>query len=172
MHKKMVALGLMLTALISQPLSAAVTVRTSIDVTAEIASSIRVIYDLNADVTEGNVQVRLEDRNGFLRGMTKSFHFVGNANKVELRLEGPTGLKKNGDPNNFIMPIGTMWYRSPTTPMGDAASRAEVNVYATVGDIPSTDRGVYIYFISAQRTETYPLGTYSGTYVLAVTPRS
>ncbi|GKX53861.1 hypothetical protein [Budvicia aquatica] len=172
MNKLIVTFGLVYVLLASQQALAVVSVRTSIDVTAEIASSVRVIYDHNADVTEGNVQVKLEDKNSYMVGMTKSFHFIGNANMVNLKLEGPTGLKKVGDPNNFIMPIGSTWYSSPTKPMSSTGFNAEAKVYATVTEIPATDEGIYIRFISAQRTETYPLGNYSGTYTLTVTPKS
>ena len=43
-------------------------------------------------------------------------------------------------------------------------------VYPTVQDIPDPSQGVKVQFTSAKRSETYPLGTYSGTYEVIVTP--
>ncbi|AKJ41133.1 hypothetical protein [Pragia fontium] len=173
MNNKKVLIGLMLSLFAAQQLyAAAVPVRTSIEVTAEIASSIQVIYDRNLDVTEGNVQVKLEDTGGYMMGMTKSFHFIGNASKVRLHLVAPTGggLAKVGDPDNFVMGIGTLWYTSPTQSGGDTGFDRDATVYPTLSDIPSDTSGTYIRFRSFQQTVNYPLGSYSGTYTLVVTP--
>lgn len=167
--KSLIALAL----LVSLPLPAVVTVRTSIEVTAEIATSVRVVYDRNSDVTEGAVQLKLEDKDGYMQGMTKAFHFIGNASKVSLELISPAGngLTKTDDPA-VIMPLGAYWRFSQNGGDSSTGFGAEATVYPTISDIPSDVSGVYIRFISARKTETYALGTYSGTYVLNVKPKS
>ena len=125
---------------------AAIPVRTSIDLQAEISTSVRV-YVAGNDVTNGSISLQLNDKNGYMYGVTPAFNFVGDAMQIN-----PAWIRVNG---------------------GDVSASYPLNnqaVYPTVQDIPDPSQGVKVQFTSAKRSETYPLGTYSGTYEVIVTP--
>jgi hypothetical protein len=147
---------------------AAIPVRTSIDLQAEISTSVRV-YVAGNDVTNGSISLQLNDKNGYMYGVTPAFNFVGNASAVSLSLKTPVAnqlISENGD----AMQINPAWIR---VNVGDVSASYPLNnqaVYPTVQDIPDPSQGVKVQFTSAKRSETYPLGTYSGTYEVIVTP--
>ena len=69
------------------------------------------------------------------------------------------------------MGVNAMWIN----PNGGSATFVEYNlssipVYPTLADVPDPNKGVQVQFKSTGRTETYPLGVYSGTYTILVTP--
>lgn len=147
---------------------AAISVRTSIDVQAEISTSVRV-YVAGNDVTNGSISLKLNDKNGYMHGVTPAFNFVGNASAVSLSLNTPAGNLLMGD-NGDTMQINPAWIRVNG---GEVSASYPLNnqvVYPTVQDIPDPAQGVKVQFTSAKRSETYPLGTYSGTYEVIVTP--
>lgn len=147
---------------------AAISVRTSIDVQAEISTSVRV-YVAGNDVTNGSISLKLNDKNGYMYGVTPAFNFVGNASAVSLSLNTPAGNLLMGD-NGDTMQINPAWIRVNG---GEVSASYPLNnqvVYPTVQDIPDPSQGVKVQFTSAKRSETYSLGTYSGTYEVIVTP--
>lgn len=147
--------------------SGAVSVRTSIDIQADVSTSVRIYVEGN-DVTNGMISLKLEDKNGYMTGITPEFQFIGNASAVSLSLNSPAtrGLvSETGDEMRlntaFIRPGG-----------GDVSTSFPFNnlpVYPSLADVPP-DSGVKVRFTSAARSETYPLGVYSGTYEVIVTP--
>ncbi|AML55775.1 Uncharacterised protein [Serratia rubidaea] len=153
--------------LISPPL-AAETVKTSIDVQAEISTSVRV-YVEGKDVTNNAIALKLQDKAGYMYGVTPVFQFVGNASGVSLSLQAPAsgGLVSE---NNDIMKINTAWIRVDGGEVSTSYPLNNQKVYPTLQDIDDPQKGVKVRFSSAQRSETYPLGSYSGTYEVIVTP--
>lgn len=143
------------------------TVRTSIDVKADICTSVRIYVNGN-DVTNGVISLKLEDKNGYMTGATPEFHFIGNASTVSLSLNSP-GVRGLVSENNDIMLINTAWVRPNGSDVSTSYPYSNIPVYPTVQDAPQ-DSGVKVRFTSAARSETFPLGTYSGTYEVIVTP--
>nr|WP_315289677.1 hypothetical protein [Serratia proteamaculans] len=146
----------------------AVTVKTDILVQAEISTSVRVYVD-GKDVTNGTISVKLDDKAGYMIGTTPPFLFIGNASTVSLSLTEPPekGLISE---NKDTMKINSAWIRENGTPVSALYPLGNRPVYPTLADVPDPQKGVKVQFTSAQRSETYPLGTYSGTYIVMVTP--
>jgi hypothetical protein len=164
--KKLLLPGVLIAAFVGS--AHAVTVKTSIDVQAEVASSVRVFVE-GTDVTNGSIAVTLTNTNGYMYGVTPPFQFIGNASSVSLTLQKPSNgglISENGD----IMKIDADWLRLNGALVSAAYPINNLPVYATIQDIPDPTVGVKVNFKSADRTETYPLGSYSGTYVIVVTP--
>lgn len=162
----------MLAVILSAPALCAVPAKTTVSVEAKVSTSVQVYVD-GKDVTSGTVSVKLEDVNGYMSGETPPFFFIGNASSVNLSLETPPGnLLISREKASDTMRINSGWVRvdggyvTATSPLGNQA------VYPTFADVPDLTKGVKVRFISAQRTETYPLGTYSGTYVITVMPNT
>lgn len=153
--------------LMSMNVSGAITVRTSIDVQADISTSVRIYVDGN-DVTNGVISLKLEDKNGYMSGLTPEFLFIGNASSVSLSLNSP-GVRGLVSENSDIMLINTAWVRPGGGDVSTSYPYSNIPVYPTVQDAPQ-DSGVKVRFTSSARSETYPLGTYSGTYEVIVTP--
>lgn len=165
--KKILLPGVLIAAFIG-PAHALVTVRTSIDVMAQVASSVRVFVE-GSDVTNGSISVTLKDTNGYMTGTTPPFQFIGNATTVSLTLETPSSgglISENGDP----MLLNANWLRLNGALVSADYKISGLPVYPSLQDIPDPTVGVKVNFKSAARTETYPLGTYAGTYVVVVTP--
>ena len=161
-------LPIMLALMIVGSAQAARTIKTTIDVVAEISTSVRVYVEGN-DVTNGVISLKLEDKNGYMTGVTPVFQFVGNASAVSLTLQEPSSGGLLSD-NNELMELNTAWVRADG---GEVSCSYPLNgqpVYPTIQDIPDPQRGVKVRFSSAKRSETYPLGSYSGSYEVIVTP--
>lgn len=165
--KKLLLPGVLIAAIIG-PANAAVTVKTSIDVQAEITTSVRVFVE-GVDVTDGSIAVSLQDTNGYMAGETPPFQFIGNASTVSLTLQKP-GSGGLVSENNDTMALNADWLRLSGDIVDAGYPISNLPVYATIQDVPDPTVGVKVYFKSKARTETYPLGTYSGTYVVIVTP--
>ncbi|NIH92228.1 hypothetical protein FHW31_003703 [Enterobacter asburiae] len=150
----------------------AVPVTTTIDVEAEISTSVRIYVD-GKDVTNGNISVKLANLAGYMWGITPKFLFIGNASDVSLNLtEPPENSLVSGE--NKMM-INTSWILDGDDDSIGSTTSAPVNnvpVYPTLANVPASEKGVKLRFISARRAETYPLGKYSGTYTVMVTPSS
>ncbi|GLR07781.1 hypothetical protein COO59_10210 [Mixta theicola] len=147
---------------------AARSVKTTIDIVAEINTSVRV-YVEGQDVTNGVISLRLEDKNGYMSGVTPAFQFVGNASGVSLMLYAPSGGGLLSE-NNDLMKLNNAWIRSDGQEVSSAYPLNNQPVYPTLQDIPDMQQGVKVRFSSANRSETYPLGSYSGSYEVIVTP--
>jgi len=146
----------------------AASIKTSIDITAEVATSVRVYVDGN-DVTNGSISLKLQDINGYMGGTTPAFQFVGNATSVSLTLTKPSSgglISENNDP----MLLNANWLRPDGNIVSATYAVHNIPVYATIEDIPDLNDGYKVDFKSTQRSETYPIGTYSGTYEIIVTP--
>jgi hypothetical protein len=163
--KKIFFPGMLL--LMSLNVLAAPAVRTSIDVQADITTSVRIYVDGN-DVTNGVISLKLEDRSGYMSGTTPEFLFIGNASSVSLSLHSP-GTRGLVSENNDIMLINTAWVRPGGSEVSTSYPYNNISVYPTIQDAPP-DSGVKVRFSSAARSETFPLGTYSGTYEVIVSP--
>lgn len=149
----------------------AIPVTTTINVEAEITTSVRVFVE-GKDVTNGNLSVKIENKNSYMWGITPKFNFIGNASAVSLRVTPPANNRLISDKGDEML-IATAWIRDGNVNGIGVSTSSPVNnlpVYAKLADIPADDKGVQIRFVSSQRSETYPLGKYSGTYVLTVTP--
>ncbi|QCT20902.1 hypothetical protein FEM41_15240 [Jejubacter calystegiae] len=146
----------------------AVTVKTNIDVEAKVETSVRV-YVGNKDVTNGSIMLQLSEVGGYMEGTTPAFIFIGNASSVKLSLEPPANkslLSENGD----LMKLNTLWQR---TDGGTAVTNFDLNnqkVYPDIGQVDDLNYGPKISFKSEKTVESYPLGTYKGTYILKVSP--
>ncbi|MBU5900509.1 hypothetical protein JVW24_25655, partial [Vibrio cholerae O1] len=71
----------------------------SIDVQAEISTSVRV-YVEGKDVTNNAIALKLQDKAGYMYGVTPVFQFVGNASGVSLSLQAPASgglVSENND---------------------------------------------------------------------------
>ncbi|QKJ88642.1 hypothetical protein PMPD1_3728 [Paramixta manurensis] len=172
MERSNIRVPLALALLFNATAALAVPVTTTIDVEAEISTSVRVYVD-GKDVTNGNVSVKLDNQGGYMRGITPKFVFIGNASVVSLRLTPPPNKALVSGENT--MPINTAWILDGNDNGIGVTTGSPVNnrpVYPTLADVPPNDVGVKLRFVSAQRAETYPLGKYSGTYTVMVTPSS
>lgn len=147
---------------------AARTVKTTIDLVAEINTSVRV-YVEGQDVTNGVISLRLEDKNGYMYGVTPAFQFVGNASAVSLTLISPSNGGLLSD-NHDVMEMNTVWVRKDGAEVSTDYALNNQTVYPTLQDIPDMQQGLKVRFSSARRSETYPLGRYSGSYEVIVTP--
>lgn len=148
----------------------ALPVTTSINVEAEISTSVRVFVD-GIDRTNGQFDVKLTERNNKMWGITPKFSFIGNASTVSLRLSEPPNKALLSGSDQMI--INTAWILDGNDNGIGSTTSSPVNnrpVYPTLGDIPANDPGVKLRFESAKRIETYPLGKYSGIYTVQVTP--
>ena len=165
---KYLSLAGMLIVMLIDAAQAARSVRTTIDVVAEVNTSVRV-YVEGRDVTDGAIALRLEDKNGYMFGVTPVFQFVGNASAVSLTLNQPAngGLLSE---NNELMAINNVWVRGDGAEVSSDYPLHNQPVYPTLEEIPDPQRGVRVRFSSAKRSEAYPLGTYSGSYEIIVTP--
>lgn len=144
------------------------TIKTSIEVLAEINTSVRV-YVNGEEKTNKGIQISLTNQQGYMAGTTPEFRFVGNASSVTLKLEEPVekGLvSENGD----TMLLGIYWVSPDGYKTLGNYPLYEQKVFPTLEDISDAERGIKVYFKSTQRSESYPLGSYSGTYKLIVTP--
>ncbi|WP_439959305.1 hypothetical protein [Serratia marcescens] len=147
---------------------ALVPVKTSIDVQAEISTVVSV-YVNGQDVTNKSISVTMKDDAGYMKGNTPPIQFVGNASTVSLTLQGPPGLT---GPDSKIMNLTTSWFNPDTNAeVSTSYPFSNIKVYPTLQDIPDPQKGVKVDFKSTGRSETFPLGTYSGTYTLTVTPQ-
>lgn len=168
----MIKLAAILAVTLSAPGFCAVPAKTTISVEAQVSTSVQVYVD-GKDVTSGTVSVKLDDVNGYMSGVTPPFFFIGNASSVNLSLETPPGnLLISSDNPSDTMRVNSGWVRVDG---GDVSASYPLNnqaVYPTFADIPDPSKGVKVKFTSAQRTETYPLGSYSGTYVITVKPNT
>lgn len=168
MKYSLVLIAMTLSLLSVSSSQATISVRTSIDLQAEISTSVRV-YVAGNDVTNGSISVQLNDKDGYMYAATPAFNFVGNASAVSLSLNTPANnqlISENGD----LMQINPAWIRING---GDVSASYPLNnqkVYPTVQDIPDPSQGIKVQFTSNKRSETYPLGIYSGTYEVIVTP--
>lgn len=147
--------------------SGAVSVKTSIDVQAEVSTSVRIYVDGN-DVTNGMISLKLEDKSGYMTGITPDFQFIGNASAVSLSLTSPANrslVSENGDE----MLLNTAWVKPGGGDVSTSYPFNNLPVYPSLAEVPPNS-GVKVRFTSAARSETYPLGVYSGTYEVIVTP--
>ncbi|GKW04279.1 hypothetical protein ACS91J_01740 [Pectobacterium carotovorum] len=159
------------TALVLMLISAtplAETVKTSIDVEADVSTSVRVFVE-GKDVTNSVITLKLADKNGFMESATPVFQFVGNASSVSLSLREPAAGGIISE-HNDIMKLNTAWIRVDGTHVAANYPLNNQKVYKTLQDIDDPSKGVRVHFASSSRTETYPLGTYRGTYEVIVTP--
>lgn len=155
---------LMLTSLSA---SGVISVKTSIDIQADVSTSVRIYVNGN-DVTNGMISLSLEDKSGSMTGTTPEFQFIGNASAVSLSLISPANrslVSENGDE----MRLNTAWVRPGGGEVSTSFPFNNLPVYPTLSDAPQ-DGGVRVRFTSSARSETYPLGSYSGTYEVVVTP--
>lgn len=146
----------------------AASVQTSIDVQAVVATAVSVFVNGN-DVTNGSISVSLTDQGGYLKGTTPAFQFIGNAGSVKVTLTSPSSgglISEKGD----VMKLGTGFVRLDGAVVSADYPYSGLPVYASIADVPDYNTGVKVTFNSVQKTETYPLGTYTGTYILMVTP--
>lgn len=146
----------------------ATTVKTSIDVQAEISTSVRVYVD-GRDVTNGAISLVLENQGGYMTARTPAFHFIGNATSVSLRFNAMNDSNLISE-NNDLMRMNTTWITPDGAESATSFSVYNQQVYPTFSDVPDPQRGLRVRFVSAQRSETYPLGRYSGTFEVLVTP--
>ncbi|WP_044181646.1 hypothetical protein [Phytobacter massiliensis] len=156
-----------LLALTSLNVSALPSMKTSIDVQAEISTSVRIYVEGN-DVTNGAITLKLEEKNGYMTGTTPELLFIGNASSVSVSLTSPAtkGLvSENGDQ----MRINTAWIKPGDRDISTSYPVNNLPVYPTLQDA-TKDTSIRVRFTSADRSETYPLGLYSGTYEIMVTP--
>jgi len=173
MIRSTIGIPLVLTLMFNMTSASAVSVKTSIDVEAEISTSVRVFVD-GKDVTDGSIGVTLENKNGYMWGITPKFYFIGNASTVSLTLTEPSNHELISDKQDKML-INTAWILNGNDNGGGVITSAPVNnrpVFPSVGDVPPDYSGVKLRFKSSQRIETYPLGKYSGTYIMMVTPSS
>jgi hypothetical protein len=154
--KNLILPVLMLFASLNEAYAAGVPAKVSIDVNAEISTGVRVYVD-GKDVTNGSISVSLKDINGYMDGITPVFHFIGNASSVSLSLQEPAN-KSLVSENNDLMRMKTSWVRSDGGEVTTSYSLQNQPVYATLQDVPDLQKGVKVRFISADRSETYPLG--------------
>ncbi|MCA6961215.1 hypothetical protein [Pectobacterium odoriferum] len=148
--------------------SLAETVKTSIDVEADVSTSVRVFVE-GKDVTNGVITVKLENKNGFMAGYTPAFQFVGNASSVSLSMREPAAGGIISE-HNDLMKLNIGWIRVDGKYVAANYPLYDQKVHKTLQDIDDPAKGVKVYFVSNSRTETYPLGTYRGTYEVIVTP--
>lgn len=144
------------------------TVKTSIDVQAEISTSVRV-YVGGRDVTNGAISLVLENQGGYMTARTPAFHFIGNASSVSLRFNALNDSNLISE-NNDLMRMNTTWITPDGAESATSFSVYDQKVYPSFSDVPDPQRGLRVRFVSAQRSETYPLGRYSGTFEVLVTP--
>ncbi|HDX4051646.1 TPA: hypothetical protein ROG05_004078 [Enterobacter soli] len=167
---KLAILPVLLMATFCSQVHALVPVKTSIDVQAEISTVVSV-YVNGQDVTNKSISVTMKDESGFMKGSTPPIQFVGNASTVSLTLQEPPAHGLTG-PDNKIMSLATSWFNPDTNAeVSTSYPFSNIKVYPTVQDIPDPQKGVKVIFKSTSRSETFPLGTYSGTYTLTVTPQ-
>ncbi|MTH45589.1 hypothetical protein [Intestinirhabdus alba] len=148
---------------------AAVSVTTSIDVQAEISTVVSV-YINGHDVTNKSIGVTMQEASGYMQGSTPPIHFIGNASSVDLSLSEPPAKGLTG-PDNTVMALNTSWYNPKTGGEVSTSYPFSDVVYPTLQDVPDMQKGVKLNFKSAARSETFPLGTYSGTYTITVRPK-
>ena len=144
------------------------TVKTSIDVQAEISTSVRVYVD-GRDVTNGAISLVLENQGGYMTARTPAFHFIGNASSVSLRFNALNDSNLISE-NNDLMRMNTTWITPDGAESATSFSVYDQKVYPSFSDVPDPQRGLRVRFVSAQRSETYPLGRYNGTFEVLVTP--
>lgn len=172
MDKRVIKLMPLLLFVFSAQSFCAVPAKTNISVEAVVSTSIQVFVD-GKDVTSGSVVVKLADSNGYMTGVTPPFHFIGNASSVNLSLETPPGnLLISRDNPTDTMRINSAWVRIDGIDVSAGFPFNNQAVYPTLADVPDPEIGVRVRFTSAQRSETYPLGHYSGTYVITVRPNT
>ncbi|WP_312629348.1 hypothetical protein [Scandinavium sp.] len=172
MERSKIKTSLALALLLSATTASALPVTTTIDVEAEISTSVRVYVD-GKDVTNGNISIKLDNQAGYMRAITPKFLFIGNASAVSLRLTEPPGKSLMSGEDKMV--INTAWILDGNDNGTGSTTSSPVNnrpVYPTLADVPANEPGVKLRFVSAQRAETYPLGKYSGTYTVMVTPSS
>ncbi|MGB9096048.1 hypothetical protein [Erwinia sp.] len=150
------------------PAYSAVTVKTSIDVLAEISTAVHIYVD-GKDVTDSAFSLKLEDQEGYMKGVTPIFHFIGNASSVSLSLNTPANSELISD-NSDRMKLYTYWLRVDGGAASADYSLNNQQVYATLADVPDQQKGIKVGFRSTQRSETYPLGSYRGTFDVIVSP--
>lgn len=158
----------LLASLSVMPAYSAVTVKTSIDVLAEISTAVR-IYVNGRDFTGKAFNVKLEDKGGFMHSVTPPIHFIGNASSVSLSLNAPANSELISQ-NNDRMQLNTRWVRVDGGEVTTAFSLNNQQVYPNLSDVPDQQKGVRVSFTSMQRSENYPLGSYSGTFEVIVSP--
>ncbi|QHM77206.1 hypothetical protein C7M52_03202 [Mixta theicola] len=167
--KNLILPVLMLFTIFNQAQAAGVPSRVNIEVNAEISTGVRIFAE-GKDVTNSSIPpITLKDKNGYMEGITPVLHFIGNASSVSISLQEPTGQNLISE-NNDEMRIKSSWVRADGGEVITAYPLRNQPVYPTLQDVPDQLKGVRIRFISAARSETYPLGLYSGTYVVTVTP--
>lgn len=172
MSNQIPKLATVLAVALSAPAFSVVPAKTSISVEAQVSTSIQVYVD-GKDVTGGTVMVKLAETSGYMGGVTPPFFFIGNASSVNLSLETPPGnLLISRDNPTDTMKINSGWVRVDGGEVSAAYPLSNQAVYPTLADVPDPQKGVRVKFTSSQRTETYPLGTYSGTYVITVKPNT
>ena len=164
MSKRIFPVLLMLASLSA---SGAVSVKTSIDIQAEISTSVR-IYVEGKDVTNGTLSLKLEEKNGYMTAVTPEFHFIGNASAVSLSFTSPANNSLKSE-NGDEMLINTAWVKPKGGDVSTSFPFNNLPVYASLPEV-LPDTSVKVRFTSAARSETYPLGVYSGTYEVIVTP--
>ncbi|RWR03290.1 hypothetical protein ED28_03060 [[Pantoea] beijingensis] len=146
---------------------AAVPVKTDINVEAEVSTSVR-IYVEGKDVTDGSFGVKLEDKNGYMSAITPPFYFIGNASTVSIKLSGPKALTST---EGNLMNVSTLYVdKSSNSGVSTAFPYNNIAVFSSLATVPSSYNGPMISFKSTDKTEVIPLGKYSGTYTLTVTP--
>lgn len=160
--------GVLLTFVTVVPVQSAVSVKTSIELLAEISTSVSIFVD-SRDVTNSSFNLKLEDVAGYMTATTPAFQFIGNASSVSLSLSGP-GNNELTSENNDRMRLNTTWVRVDGGESSTSFGYNNLPVYPSLSDVPDLQKGVKVRFISSQRTETYPLGSYSGTFNVIVTP--
>lgn len=166
---KLTFLPVVLSAAFCSQVQAVVPVKTSIDVQAEISTAVN-IYVNGLDVTNKSISVNLKDEGGYMKGSTPPFQFVGNASSVSLSLQAPPANGLVG-PENKVMPLLTSWFNPDTkAEVSTSYPFSNIKVYTALQDVPDPQNGVKVIFRSKERSETFPLGTYSGTYTVIVTP--
>jgi len=172
MEKVELRMAVALTLLFSLPSIGAIPSKTNITVEAEISTSVQVYVD-GRDVTSGTIMVKLNDKDGYMTSTTPPFQFIGNAKSVTLSLETPPGnLLTSGSNPSDTMRINTAWIRIDGRDVTTDYTLNNQTVYPTLADVPDLQKGIKVKFTSAQRSETYPLGSYSGTYVVTVRPNA
>lgn len=157
---------LLLSALLMTATAQAEPVRTSMDVEAQVGSTLR-LYVAGTDVTGGTISLKLEpNADNKLEGTSPPIQFVGNIGMVSMSLSGPDGLVSE---NNVKMLVEPSWIRMRDGVRVSARmSYYLLKVYPTWQDIPDKSKGPKVSFLSEKPFAAYPIGTYHGTYVIFV----
>ncbi|AKG72450.1 hypothetical protein WN53_03060 [Serratia fonticola] len=158
-----------LTVFCSVKVSAAIVpVRTDINVQAEVSTAVQIFVN-GKDVTNGSINLSLVENKGYLSATTPPFLFIGNARNVSLSLLQPARkslLSQNGD----AMQLAVKWIRLDGGMVYADYDYSNIPVYPRLAEVPDPNGGVKVLFESVNRAESYPLGIYSGTYTVIVTP--